>query len=316
MSIEIVVGPEYDGVKPKNFLRKKVDVPFFMVVKMISEKRVTLNGKKIKKETVMREGDVLKIWPHDIKLREEVKNHKDKKDLKIPVIFENDDFIVFNKLPGVVVQGAQHNELSLGLHLAYYQDKVGDRSDFEFFHAHRLDKDTSGCLVVAKSQVALRDLNEVFRNKDIVKKYLCLCVGGFESDSGKVEAIMRRNEQGVREKMSIVADKRPGDKRSLSFYKVLDEIEFEDEVFSLVEVEIRTGVTHQIRVHMKSLGHPIVGDSMYGVSVVNSNFEERLNRQFLHASHLEFDYKGKHFSFDAPLAKDLDDFLKFLKDGE
>ena len=315
MSIEIEIGPEYDGVKPKNFLNKKLDVPFYRVVKMIKEKRITINGKKIKKDTVMREGDVIKVWLADVKLREETKNHKDKKDLGLDVIFENDDFIVFNKLPGVVVQGAQHNDMSLSLHLAYYQDKIGSESDFEFFHVHRLDKDTSGCLVVAKSKVALRDLNEVFRKKNIVKKYLCLCVGEFDEKSGKVEAIMRRNEQGVSEKMSIVSEKKQGDKNSLSFYKVVDEIEFEDEIYSLVEVEIKTGVTHQIRVHMKSLGHPIVCDSMYGNSFVNRLFAEKLGRQFLHAKFLEFDYKENKFSFEAPLTKDLDDFLKFLKNG-
>lgn len=316
MSIEIIIEPEYDGVKPKNFLRKKLDVPFFMVVKMISEKRISLNGKKIKKDSVLKKGDVLKVWPHDIKLREETKNHRNKKDLGLDVIFENDDFIVFNKLPDVVVQGAQHNDMSLSLHLAYYQDKIGENLDFEFFHVHRLDKDTSGCLVVAKNKVALRELNEVFRKKDIVKKYLCLCVGEFDSVSGKVDVIMRRCEQGVREKMRIVADKKPGDKRSISLYKVVDEFEFRNEVFSLVEVEIKTGVTHQIRVHMKSLGHPIFGDNMYGVAAVNSEFEKKLSRQFLHASHLEFDYKGKHFSFDAPLSSDLDSFLRYIKNGD
>jgi len=273
-----------------------------------------LNGKKIKQESVLREGDIIKIWKDEIKLREVKKEFSEKKDLEIPIIFENDDLIAFNKLEGVVVQGAQHNDKSLSLHLAFYKDKINDGCDFEYFHVHRLDKDTSGVLVVAKTRQTLRDLNQIFREREVVKKYTALCVGEFEEKEGKVEVFLERTPEEVREKMRVVSTKTADSKKSLSFYKVLEEIEFEGQTFSLVEVEIKTGVTHQIRAHMKHLGYPIVGDKMYGNSAINREFEDLLTRQFLHATSLKFNYNGEDFDFKAPLTFDLVRCLELMKE--
>jgi len=312
MSFEIIITKEYDGVKPKNFLKKKIDLPYFKLPGLLKDKRITINGKKIHEDTVLKEGDVIKVWPNDINPVEQKKYQIDSKDLEIPIIFENDDFIIFNKPSGVVVQGAQDHDTSLSLHLAHYKQKIGDKSDFEYFHAHRLDKETSGILVVAKNIQTLRDLNQIFREKTIVKKYLALVLGHFEEKSGKVEVFMKRNEQGVKEKMSICSTKEQTAERSLSYYKVLTEYEHNKEDFSLVEIEIKTGITHQIRVHMKSLKHPVLGDKMYGNSSVNREYEQVLNRQFLHAKHLEFEYKGKSYKFDAELTEDLKSVLEIL----
>lgn len=313
MSFEINITKEFDGVKPKNFIKKNVDVPFFKVVNLIRDKRITINGKKIKQDDILREGDILKIWPNDITLREKKKFQENMQDLGIEVIFENENFIIFNKLAGIVVQGAQHDDKSLSLHLAWYKNKIGDKREYEYFHVHRLDKDTSGLLVVAKNEIAIRNLNEIFRQRDIVKKYVCLCVGEFDEKEGKIEVLMKRNPQGTHEKMSIVQKSDKDTKKSLSFYKVLEEFEDKDgEIFSLVEVEIKTGITHQIRVHMKSLKHPILCDKMYGNSFINRKYEEKLNRQFLHAKYLKFDYEGETCEVEAPITSDLENFLKNL----
>lgn len=313
MSFEIVITKEYDGVKPKSFLKKRVDTPYFKIPRLLKEKRITLNGKKIKEDTVLREGDIIKVWASDINPVEVKKYHLDSKDLEIPIIFENEDFIVFNKSSGIIVQGAQDNETSLSLHLAHYKQSIGDKSDFEYFHAHRLDKETSGILVVAKNRQTLRDLNQIFREKSIIKKYVCLCLGHFEKKEGQVEVFLRKNEIGVKEKMAICSAKEKDAERSLSIYKVLKEYEHRKEDFSLVEVEIKTGITHQIRVHMKSLGHPVLGDKLYGNSTVNREYENIINRQFLHAQFLEFEYKGKKYSFDAELTNDLKAMLEVLE---
>ncbi len=312
MSIEITITRDYDGVKPKNFIKKNIDVPFFKIVDLIKEKRITLNGKKIKSEDFLREGDVIKVWPHDIELRGVKREHLDKKDLGIDTIFEDENLLVLNKLQGVVVQGAQDNNKSISLHLAWYKDKIGDKSDFEYFHVHRLDKDTSGVLVVGKNKATVRDLNQIFRERDVVKKYICLCVGKLDKKEGEVEVYLMKNPEGSREKMSVRKKKDEDNKLSISCYKVIKEYEVEYQTFSLVEVEIKTGLTHQIRVHMKYLGNPILGDTMYGNLSLNKKYLNKLNRQFLHASHIEFDYLGKHNVFDAPLPKDLESFLKFI----
>lgn len=313
MSFEIIITKEYEGLKPKSFLKKRIDIPYFKIPRLLKDKRITLNGKKIHEESVLKEGDVIKVWPNDINPVEQKKYHLDSKDLEIPIIFENEDFIVFNKSAGIIVQGAQDNTTSLSLHLAHYKQKIGDKSDFEYFHAHRLDKETSGILVVAKNRQTLRDLNQIFREKNIVKKYLTLVLGYFEQKKGQVEAFMRKNELGVKEKMTICSAKEKDAERSLSLYKVLKEYEHDKEDFSLVEVEIKTGITHQIRVHMKSLGHPVLGDKLYGNSTVNRVYEQILNRQFLHAKYLEFEYKGKKYVFEAELTDDLKAMLNLLE---
>lgn len=313
MSIEIIITQEYNNVKPNNFLKKKIDLPFYKIAKLIQNKRITLNKKKIKKESILKTGDIIKIWPNDINLRkEEVKKVKPK-NLGLDVLFENKDFIVFNKLPFVIVQGAQDNENSLSYHLEYYKQKIGDLSDFNYFHVHRLDKETSGVLIVAKNIISLRDLNEIFKKKEVEKKYLCLVLNSFKEKKGTIEEIMRRNPDNNREKMSVVKTFKPGDKKSLSYYKVLKEFEFNNDIFSLVEIEIKTGIMHQIRVHMKSLGHPIVGDKMYGNSAINQQYEEYLNRQFLHAKSLKFNYKNKNYKIEAELTKDLKEFLEHIQ---
>ncbi len=312
MTFEIEVSSDYDGVKPKNYLKKKVDVPFFKIPKLIKDKRITINGKKIKDDTILRTGDIIKIWPADIVAREREINFQDKKDLGMDVILEDSNLLILNKLAGVIVQGAQDNSTSLSLHLAFYQDKIKNYGDFEFFHVHRLDKDTSGVLVIAKNRIALRDLNQLFRTREVKKKYLALVYGCPKEKEGIIEVFMKRNEQGLREKMSICSESDLEAKKSISNYKVIKELEFDSEDISLVEIEIKTGITHQIRVHMKSLGCPIIGDSMYGNSHINLTFSSILNRQFLHAKELNFKYKGKTYNLEAPLTEDLKNCLDSL----
>lgn len=312
MAYEIIIKKEYEGTSPKSFLKKKIDLPFYMIMKYLKEKRITLNGKKIKQDDKLKENDVIKVWLDEIQMREKEKKHKREADLNIPIIFENEDFMVLNKPSGVIVQGAQDHETSLSLHLAFLKRQKGDESDFEYTHAHRTDKETSGLLIVAKNLPALRELNEIFRGREIRKRYKCLCVGRFEKGEGDVEIYLQRTPEGVKGKIIPVETKEKDAKHSLSHYKVLDEYTYDDLDLTLVEVEIKTGVMHQIRAHMKYLGCPILCDSMYGNSYANTKFEGILSRQFLHASHLEFSFKGKEYSFDAELSEDLQKVLNLL----
>lgn len=312
MPFDIEVGKEYDGVSPKSFLKKKLDVAYSRLPKLLRDKRITLNKKRIKKDSVLRSGDIVRVWLDDIKLREEKRNFEKSEDLGIPVIYENEDFFVFNKPAGVVVQGAQDNDKSLSLHLAFLKRQNKDDDSFEYKHVHRLDKDTTGVLLVAKNIFALRDLNEIFRTKNIVKKYWCLCSGRFDHKEGKVSLFLKRTPEGSREKVMVAKEGESGARKTLSLYKVLEEYKFRDEDFSLVEVELKSGFTHQIRFHMKYLGCPVVGDRMYGNSFVNGIFDRVLMRQFLHAKSLSFDYKGKSYAFEADLSEDLKSVLKMI----
>ena len=307
MSFEIRVNKEDDGVKAKGFLKRNIDVSYQSLCKLLKNKRITLNGKKIKKDAVLSEGDVIKVWSEGIGLRKKSKRFENSKDLGMDVVYESEDFFVLNKLPGVVVQGAQEKEESLSLHLAYLKNYWDDKSDFEYFHVHRIDKQTSGALVIAKNKKALRDLNELFRKRKVVKKYICLCDGLFENESGEIDICLKRNPDGSNEKVSVSSDSDKDSKRTISRYRVLKEYEYEGEDFSLVEVEIETGFMHQIRVHMKYLGHPIVGDLMYGNSYINEFVKAK--RQLLHASYLSFEYKGESHEIEVSLTKDFEEFL-------
>lgn len=314
MTFEIKITKEYAGTSPKGFLKKKIDASYNKIFKMIKDKRLTLNGKKIKADDKLKQGDIIKCWLDDIKPRNDgtKENYvaKEKENLNINTIYEDEDLLILNKEAGIIVQGAQDNKTSLSLHLEYLKNKNKDFSETQYFHIHRLDKDTSGVLVCGKNKIAIRELNEIFAKRKIIKKYICLCDGQFEKSEGTIEVNLDRNEQGIKEKMFV--SKKTG-KKSISNYKVLGEYDFKDETVSMVEVEIKTGLTHQIRVHMKYLGHPIIGDKMYGNNYINQIFEKSLNRQFLHAQSLEFEYKKTKHKFVAPLTKDLNNLTKKLK---
>lgn len=309
MSKEIIITQEYNGTSPKSYLKKLIDLPYFQTTKLIKDKRITLNGKKIRDQKLST-GDVIKVWKDDIPLRVKEVKKIESKDLGIPLIFENEDFLVLNKLPGIVVQGAQDNDTSLSYHLEYLRIKNKDSSNY--MHVHRLDKDTSGVLVIGKNLVALRELNRVFRERNIIKKYVCLCVGRFEKSKGIVDVYLKRAPEGSSEKMQVVDKSDNEAKLSISEYEVIDEFSYKDLDLSLVEVVLKTGLTHQIRVHMKYLGCPIICDTMYGNSYANRTFEGVLNRQFLHAKSIELNYKDKKFKFEAPLTKDLKEVMELL----
>ncbi|NQZ84194.1 MAG: RluA family pseudouridine synthase [Nanoarchaeales archaeon] len=315
MAFEITITKDYEGVSPKGYIKKMIDVPFTKVHRLIKEKRLTINGKKIKGEVKLKTGDVLKCWLDDIELRSanqtvNTEENQEAKNLGIDTIYEDQNLLILNKQAGVVVQGAQDNDTSLSLHLQYLKNKKGDIKDFNYFHVHRLDKDTSGVLVCAKNQITLRELNKIFAERKVTKKYLALCDGQFDNPEGTIEVQMERNEQGMKEKMKIVPT---GGKKSVSHYKVIDQYEFKEETVTMVEIQIETGLTHQIRVHMKSIGHPIIADKMYGNNYINKVFENSLKRQFLHAQTLEFEYDGKEHKFVAPLTSDLKSLCNKLK---
>ncbi len=314
MTFEIIVTKEYEGNSPKSFIKKHVDVPYWKIPQLLKDKRITINKKKIKQDTILKEGDVIKVWLNELKpILQTQKENRKIKNLNIEKIYENEDFIILNKKPGIVVQGAQDNELSLSYHLEYLKEKNKDSSSFDYIHAHRIDKDTSGILVVGKNLIALRKLNEIFKNRDVKKKYVCLCLGKFEKKTGTIENWIKRAKQGSKEKAIISNDKSEDAKKAITIFKVLKEIEFENDIFSFVEVEIKTGLMHQIRAHMKYLKHPIIGDSMYGNSFLNKKLENVLKRQFLHAISLEFEWNGKNMKFEAPLADDLKKTVEFLE---
>lgn len=228
-------------------------------------------------------------------------------DLPLEIIHEDDDLIVVSKPAGMVVHpaaGCSSGTLAnaLAFHFTQLSSTAGPiRPGL----VHRLDKDTSGLLVVAKNEVVHEDLADQFRAREVFKSYVALVHGVVKEDSGTIDQPIARDPRN-RTRMAVVRGGRP----ALSIYRVRRQYNR----FALLDVVIKTGRTHQIRVHLSWLKHPVAGDSLYGGGRENSVQDpklraalRKLDRQFLHAEQLEFRHPrtGKRSRFTAPLPPDL-----------
>ena len=228
------------------------------------------------------------------------------------IVFENNDFIVLNKPSGLLsIPDREGKEVSLKKLL---QEKYG-----EIFTVHRLDKNTSGLIVFAKNEVSHKYLSQQFENRQAEKIYVGLIIGSPIDKKGTIESHIMEHPS----KKGLMVINRKG-KESLTDYKVLEDFG----LYSWVQFQIHTGRTHQIRVHMKDIGHPVVCDELYGdgkavlLSSIKHNFklskneeEERpiLNRLALHAYQLKFTGIDKvNYEFEAPIPKDLKAILQQL----
>lgn len=236
-------------------------------------------------------------------------------DIPLDIVFEDEEILVVNKPAGLVVHpagGVPDGTLANGLawhcqQLSQYAGAIRPGI------VHRLDKDTSGLLVVAKTEAAHEHLADQFRNRETYKSYLALVHGVMEENSGRIEQPIGRDPQN-RTRMTITRQGR----HALSLWRVRQRWER----FTLVKVEIKTGRTHQIRVHLASLKHPVVGDTVYNSGRDNMTADKSariaiaaLGRQFLHAERLGFRHPrtNEYVSFDAPLPPDLTLLLTALK---
>jgi len=236
--------------------------------------------------------------------------------LSLDVVFEDDHLIAINKPPGLVVHPATSHRKSTLVHgLLHHCDHLADLGGpLRPGIVHRLDKDTSGIIVVAKENSAYRHLSRQFKEKLVYKEYSALVYGRLRQSSGQFTDPIRRHPIN-RKKMGIIA----GGREASTFWWL--EILFGE--VSLVKVVIKTGRTHQIRVHFSHAHHPVVGDATYGgkkrvKSVQNPLMRARLSkvkRQMLHARKLALEHPatGKKLDLSAPLPEDMSDLLEFLR---
>jgi 23S rRNA pseudouridine1911/1915/1917 synthase len=227
-------------------------------------------------------------------------------DIPLDIIFENDDMLVVNKPAGMVVHPAAGHETGTLVHaaLAHAPEMEGIGGEHRPGVVHRLDKDTSGLIVLAKNDRAHQWLQKQFKERKVKKIYLALVDGQPPTPSGRVDAPIGR-DSSKRKQMAVVSASRG--RQSVSEY--FTEKRFEEH--TLLKVHIHTGRTHQIRVHMGFLGCPVVGDSLYG----HRHKTLPVKRQFLHAAHLEICLPGEDTLsvFDAPLPEDLQKVLDTLE---
>jgi 23S rRNA pseudouridine1911/1915/1917 synthase len=241
-----------------------------------------------------------------------------KEDIPLHLVYEDADLAVVNKPAGMMVHagaGATEDQRNRGtlvnalLHHFGQLSSVG--GELRPGIVHRLDKATSGLIVVAKSDESHRRLAAQFAGRQIKKKYLALVQGWLKRERGTISSSISRD----RVRRTRMTTRRPGGREAISHYTVQRKIDSHFGKFSLLEVQIDTGRTHQIRVHLASLGHPVVGDVLYGAHrELRSPVRETslsLSRNFLHAAALQLQHPrtGETLSFSAPLPVELEDFL-------
>ncbi|MFA5872317.1 MAG: RNA pseudouridine synthase [Parcubacteria group bacterium] len=234
----------------------------------------------------------------------------------VKIVFQNEDYIVIEKPAGLAVHpGINTNERTL---VDFLLEKfpeiksVGDAPELRPGIVHRLDKGTSGVMVVARNQKTFEYLKGLFKNRKIEKKYIALVHGKLKDKEGKIEGEMGRSKKDFR-KQSLVRGKVKVRKErySLTFYKVIGE----SDKFSVVEVYPKTGRMHQIRVHMHSIGHPIVGDEKYTFKEFlprrQAGKKENYPRMFLHAAEITFQSQnGKPEKFKSALPREFETSLE------
>jgi len=232
-------------------------------------------------------------------------------DIPLDVVYEDSDIIVTNKPAGMVVHPTDH-----GAHVSgtlvnalmhHCRDLSGIGGQKRPGIVHRLDKDTSGLIISAKNDKAHNFVSKQIQNRTVAKKYITLLKGHLSPKQGSIEAPLIKSHAGGKKDIQVSGNKKA--KYALTHYKVVKYVGD----YSLVEVQIVTGRTHQIRVHFKAIGHSVCGDSMYGDPKTNEKLEKLgLRRQFLHAAELTFKIpkNQKELHLKAKLPKDLNDVLK------
>lgn len=262
---------------------------------------VSVNGKLVNKAGyIIKDGDILDLNFAQVN----VPLIAQAEDIKLEIVYEDDDMAVINKPQGMVVHPApgSYNHTLVNA-LLYYFDKISDGSDaIRPGIVHRIDKDTSGLLVVAKNNFAHENLAKQIGEHSAFRHYVALVEGIVKEDSGTIDKPIARDKLD-RKKMAVCDE----GKQAITHYKVIERFNN----YTLVEFVLETGRTHQIRVHCKFIGHPIVGDKTYGFAKQKFN----LNGQLLHACKLELNQPTSHkrMSFVAPMPQYFTNIIKKLK---
>lgn len=264
----------------------------------IDKGNVTVNGSLTKPKYPVQPGDEIVITiPDPVALDLEPEN------IPLDIVYEDDDVIVVNKPAGMVVHPSPgHPDHTLVNALLYHSPLSTINGTYRPGIVHRIDKDTSGLLMVAKNDNAHRSLAAQLKNKTNLREYIALVHGVIKQDEGTIDAPLGRSPKD-RKRQAIVADGR----HAVTHFKVLERYLN----YTLISCWLETGRTHQIRVHMKSIGHPLAGDPLYGPrKTINGS------GQFLHAKKLGFKHPvtGKQLVFEAPLPDDFERVLRRLRE--
>lgn len=303
---QLEIGPERDGQRIDNALMTLLKgVPKSMIYRLLRTGQVRVNGKRAKPDTRLSQGDMLRIPPVRVAERpaEQGASQGALEAVTEAIIFEDKHFLVIDKPSGMASHGG--SGVSHGAIELLRQARPNDHLEL----VHRLDRDTSGVLVFARTRAGLTGLQAAIRAGEVTKQYLCLMVGRPSKARFDVNAPLQKSILQGGERMVRVSE---GGKPSLTFFREMEQYPGS----RLMQATLGTGRTHQIRVHAAHIGHPLAGDPKYGDREANKRFRELgLNRLFLHASNLSFELDGRAYGFSTPLPDDLKSFLDALAKG-
>lgn len=306
--VTIVEAGEGDaGQRIDNFLlRQWREVPKSRVYRLLRKGEVRVNGKRAKPELRLAAGDRVRLPPIRLDVADTPRppSHSLQSSILSSVIYEDRDLLVVNKPVGIAVHGGS------GLSHGVIEALRAARPELEEIElVHRLDRDTSGCLLIAKRRAALRELHALFRDREMDKRYLALVIGKWTLGVKKIDLPLKTNQKQGGERMVRV---HPQGQASESTFRPLEHY---GSKATLMEVHIGTGRTHQIRVHSAYVHHPVAGDEKYGDKEKNAELKEfGLRRMFLHAHSLSFERSdGRPFSVSAPLGDELQGVLDRLE---
>lgn len=299
MNSKTIVSGE-NGVRIDSYLAGNMeDMSRSYIQKLIDEGNVLVNNSRVKSNYKVKTGDVISVAiPEPVKLEVEAE------DIDIGIMYEDDDVIVVNKPQGMVVHPAAGNYSGTLVNalLKHCSSLSGINGVIRPGIVHRIDKDTSGVLVVAKNDTAHKYIAEQIKEHTVNRLYIALVEGVIKSENGTIEGSIGRHHTN-RKMMDVVSD----GKHAVTHFKVLERFKN----YTLIEAKLETGRTHQIRVHMAHIGHPVVGDPLYGIK--KQRF--KLKGQVLHAAVLGFAHPrtGEYMEFKAPLPKYFEDLLKNIR---
>jgi len=296
--LEEIIVDEQNNKRIDAYLADRTDYSRVMIQKLIEEEKITVNGKRVKASYKVQKNDKIdieKVEAKEINLKAQ--------EIPVEILYEDDDIIVVNKPKGMVVHPANGNPdgTLVNAIMAICKDSLsGIGGEIRPGIVHRLDKDTSGVIIIAKNDKAHINLSEQIKNHEVEKTYIALVRGNVKENEATINMPIGRSTKD-RKKMAVTKT----GKNAVTHFKVLER----HGNYSLLEVKIETGRTHQIRVHLSQIGYPIIGDTVYS----NGKNEWGVVGQCLHAKSIKFKHPitGKEMFIEAELPEYFKEIIKW-----
>jgi len=283
-----VVTEHTEHMTIKEILKQELHLSDRLISRLKNHKSILFNGENIFVDRYLKAGDKLVLV-----MEEEGENEILPQPVPLHIVYEDEVLIVVDKAAGIVVHPSQlHPDWTLANGVIHHFCNNG--LDIKFRAVHRIDRDTSGLLVIAKNQYIHHQLSMQLEAREIERKYLAIAQGVIQYESGKINAPIGRAEESIIERRVDLSGK-----HAVTYFKVIQRLN----QMTLIELQLETGRTHQIRVHMKNIGHPLVGDGLYGQE------HPMMKRQALHAHILGFIHPltKQRMRFVSPLPKDMEE---------